>query len=54
MRNELNGIWKQVSDFSITRDLSELGFIKLSEAAKYVLNSFEEQYFFAVTENLLI
>lgn len=53
MRNELNGIWKQVSDFSITRDLSELGFIKLSEAAKYVLNSFEEQYFFRRNRELI-
>ena len=53
MKNILSGIWKQARDSLLIRDLFDMGFETIYEAAKYVIGSEDEQYSFRRNRELI-
>lgn len=53
MKKILSGIWKQAKDSLVIRDLFDMGFETLYEAAKYVIGSEDEQYSFRRNRELI-
>ena len=53
MKNILSGIWKQAKGNLLIRDLFDMGFETLYDAAKYVIGSEDEQYSFRRNRELI-